>query len=136
MSSLETSPTRRSRSVLDAVSTAFFAAASQESVLVPITSVTRYTLSAIPISLPPTRAQRTPPLRTSPLLLLSIGMSGAVGVVACFPGSSGCLRRARRSDVLERSKVRGTEDLAPGPGGGHVDRGRDPDGTGGGDRRV
>src|SRR5438445_9852272 len=50
-SSRTTSPTRRSRSVLAAVSTAFFAAASQESLLVPITSVTRYTLSAIPTSL-------------------------------------------------------------------------------------
>src|SRR5712672_329804 len=40
-----TSATRRSRSVRAAVSTAFFAASSQDFVLVPITSVTRYTES-------------------------------------------------------------------------------------------
>src|SRR5713101_9231851 len=44
-SSLTTSATRKSRTVRAAVSTAVRAAASQESVLVPITSVTRYTLS-------------------------------------------------------------------------------------------
>src|SRR5436190_2066301 len=44
-SSLTTSATRKSRTVRAAVSTAVRAADSQESVLVPITSVTRYTLS-------------------------------------------------------------------------------------------
>src|SRR4051794_8072795 len=42
-----TSATRRSRTVLPAVSTAARAAASQDSLLTPITSVTRYTLSAM-----------------------------------------------------------------------------------------
>ena len=45
MSSLETSAMRRSRSVLAAVVTAFFAASSHETLLVPMTSVTRYTPS-------------------------------------------------------------------------------------------
>src|SRR6266513_715823 len=40
-----TSATRRSRSVRAAVSTAFLAASSQDFVLVPMTSVTRYTES-------------------------------------------------------------------------------------------
>src|ERR1700694_1039192 len=42
---------RRSRTVLPAVSTALRAAASQDSLLTPITSVTRYTPSAIGLSL-------------------------------------------------------------------------------------
>src|SRR6185295_15705860 len=42
-----TSATRRSRTGLAAVSTALRAAASHDSLLTPITSVTRYTLSAI-----------------------------------------------------------------------------------------
>src|SRR5690348_3814001 len=42
-----TSATRRSRTVRPAVSTAFRAAASHDSLLTPITSVTRYTLSDI-----------------------------------------------------------------------------------------
>src|SRR5665213_1346880 len=45
------SATRRSRTVRAAVSTALLAAASHESVLTPITSVTRYTLSLMPSSL-------------------------------------------------------------------------------------
>src|SRR5262249_23344635 len=47
MSSCDTSATRRSRSVFDAFSTAAFAAFSQESVLVPTSSMILYTLSAI-----------------------------------------------------------------------------------------
>src|SRR3954449_5035296 len=46
-SSRTTSATRRSRTVLAAGSTALRAAASHDSLLTPITSVTRYTLSAI-----------------------------------------------------------------------------------------
>src|SRR6266567_3035903 len=45
-SSFTISATRRSRSVLEAVSTAFLAASSQEVELVPITSVILYTESA------------------------------------------------------------------------------------------
>src|SRR6185437_10761132 len=41
------SATRRSRSVFAALSTATFAAFSQDSVLVPISSITLYTFSAI-----------------------------------------------------------------------------------------
>src|SRR6516225_2412770 len=48
MSSLEISAMRRSRSDLLAVETAFFAASSQELVLVPMTSMTRYTPSPPP----------------------------------------------------------------------------------------
>src|SRR5450759_1349481 len=50
-SCLTTSATRSSRRVLDAVSTATLAAASQDWLLVPTSSVTRYTLSAISASL-------------------------------------------------------------------------------------
>src|SRR5690242_1423809 len=45
MSSLEISAMRKSRNVLDAAATAFFAASSHDIALVPITSVTRYTPS-------------------------------------------------------------------------------------------
>ena len=45
-----TSATRRSRTVLAAVSTATRAAASHDSLLTPMTSVTRYTLSAMGLS--------------------------------------------------------------------------------------
>src|SRR6266851_1517589 len=48
-SSLTTSATLRSRTVRAAVSTAVRAAASHESVLVPMTSVTRYTLSVMSV---------------------------------------------------------------------------------------
>src|SRR5664279_3595123 len=48
MSSCTTSATRRSRSVVRAVFTAVAAAASHDSVLVPISSVTRYTLMTFP----------------------------------------------------------------------------------------
>src|SRR5664279_5167884 len=48
MSSCTTSATRRSRSVVRAVFTAVAAAASHYSVLVPISSVTRYTLMTFP----------------------------------------------------------------------------------------
>src|ERR1700750_3219050 len=49
-SCLRTSATRRSRTDLAAVSTALRAAASHDSLLTPITSVTRYTLSALRLS--------------------------------------------------------------------------------------
>src|SRR3990170_7707199 len=52
MSSSTTSAMRRSRSVLDARSTAAAAAFSQESVLVPTSSITLYTLSAMALLLP------------------------------------------------------------------------------------
>src|SRR5437868_11134240 len=51
MSSWTTSATRRSRSDLLARSTATLAAFSQESLLVPISSMTLYTLSAIDVLL-------------------------------------------------------------------------------------
>src|SRR5215213_6733653 len=55
-----TSAIRRSRTVLAAVSTAVRAAASQDSLLTPITSVTRYTLSAMRTSLVGTDARKSP----------------------------------------------------------------------------
>src|SRR5262245_10932906 len=48
MSILATSAMRRSRSDLEAVSTALRAASSQDVVLVPMTSITRYTPSLLP----------------------------------------------------------------------------------------
>src|ERR671914_394195 len=59
-SSFSTSPTRRSRRDLAAVSTAAVAARSHDSVLVPTTSVKRYTLSGIghPLPLDDGRAER------------------------------------------------------------------------------
>src|SRR6185503_10279133 len=47
MSSVDTSATRRSRSVFDALSTAALAAFSHESGLVPTSSITLYTLSGM-----------------------------------------------------------------------------------------
>jgi len=47
-----TSATRKSRKLLDAVSTAFLAASSQETLLVPTSSITLYTLSLIRYLLP------------------------------------------------------------------------------------
>src|SRR6266487_6661225 len=57
-SSLSTSATRRSRTLLAAVSTATRAAAAHDSLLVPMTWVTRYTLSVMsaPLSSAGTRA--------------------------------------------------------------------------------
>src|ERR1051326_495206 len=51
MASVDTSAMRRSRSVFDARSTAALAAFSHDSELVPTSSITLYTLSAIPLAL-------------------------------------------------------------------------------------
>src|ERR1700755_2882976 len=63
-----TSATRRSRTVFAAVSTAARAAASHESLDTPMTSVTRYTLSAIGSFLPGSDAE---PGRIRPMRLRS-----------------------------------------------------------------
>src|ERR1043166_2009821 len=51
MSSVDTSATRRSRSVFDARPTAAWGSFSHDSLLVPTSSITLYTLSAIPLAL-------------------------------------------------------------------------------------
>src|SRR5437660_5398572 len=74
-----TSATRRSRIVFAAVSTAFLAAASHDSLLTPITSVTLYTLSDI---------------SPSPFVTLAEGTTIAGTAGAARPGMGPIVRRS------------------------------------------
>src|SRR6476660_8196011 len=97
-----TSATRRSRTVWAAVSTAFRAAASQDSLLTPITSVTRYTLSAMSTS--SIKHPRGVPLTGSRSDVVEFGTTSAHrngGCVDALPARVGfedgaVLRRSRR----------------------------------------